>query len=94
MATALPKFLDHPVKESRGRVNISSESRPVYGQSIFIPSILVRDWRNVQWDFVVAVKVVLLTGLGSTWTGGQLSCSGTLECVWLLGLSGNDGTRS
>ena len=39
-ATGLPDFLDHPVKENRGRVSISSETRPVYVQSIYVPSIL------------------------------------------------------
>ena len=46
-------FLDHPVKESHGRVSISNETRPVYVQSIYVPSILVWDWRYVQWNFVV-----------------------------------------
>ena len=36
----------------------------------------------------------LLTGLGTPWTEGRLSHSDTLECVWLLRLSCNDGTRS
>ena len=31
---ALPDFLDHPVKESRRRLSIGSETRPVYVQSI------------------------------------------------------------
>ena len=35
-------ILDHPVKESRGRVGISSETRPVYVQSIYVPSIWSR----------------------------------------------------
>ena len=52
-ATGLPDFFYHPVKESRGRVSISSETRPVYVQSIYVPSILVWDWRHVQWNFVV-----------------------------------------
>ena len=46
-ATGLPDVLDHPVKESRGRVSISSETQPVYVQSIYVPSILVLDWRHV-----------------------------------------------
>ena len=52
-ATGLPDFLDHPVKESRGRVSISSETRLVYVPSIYVPSILVWDWRYIQWNFVV-----------------------------------------
>ena len=46
-ATGLPDFLDHPVKDSRERVSISSETRPVYVQSIYLPSILAWDWRHV-----------------------------------------------
>ena len=46
-AVALPDFLDHPVKESRRRVSISSETRPVYVQSIYVPSIWVWNWRHV-----------------------------------------------
>ena len=37
---------------------------------------------------------ILLIGLGLKGTGGRPSHSGTLECAWLLELSGNDGTRS
>ena len=37
---ALPDFLDHPVKESRGRVSISTDTQPVYVQSIYVPSML------------------------------------------------------
>ena len=33
---ALPDFLDHPVKESRQRVSIGSETCPVYVQSIYV----------------------------------------------------------
>ena len=33
---------------------------------------------------------ILLTGLGLTWSVGQPSHSDTLECVWLLRLSGHD----
>ena len=40
------------------------------------------------------MQTILLTGLGLTWTEGRSSHSDTLECVWLLRLSGNDGTRS
>ena len=97
-ATGLPDFLDHPVKESRGRVSISSETRPVYVQSIYVPSILVWVWRYVQLNFGVQMSadavIILLTGFGLTWTEGQPSHSDTLECVWLLRLSGSDGTRS
>ena len=50
----MPDFLDHPVKESRGRVSISTETRPV--QSIYVPSILVWDWRYIQWNFVVQMS--------------------------------------
>ena len=41
--SALPDFLDHPVKESRWRVSIGSETRPVYVQRIYVPSIWVWD---------------------------------------------------
>ena len=37
---------------------------------------------------------ILLTALGSTWTGGQPSHSDTLECVWLLMLCDSDDTMS
>ena len=40
-AMALPDFLDHPVKESRQRVSISNETRPVYVQNIYVPSLWV-----------------------------------------------------
>ena len=53
---SLGLILDHPVKESRGMVSISSEIRPVYVQSIYVPSILVWDWRYVKWNFVVQVS--------------------------------------
>ena len=43
-------ILDHPVKE---RVSIGSEARPVYVQSIYVPRILVWDWRYVHWNFEV-----------------------------------------
>ena len=55
-AIALPHFLDHPVKESRGRVGINSETRPVYVQSIYVPSMLVWDWRYIQRNFVVQMS--------------------------------------
>ena len=55
-AVALPDVLDHPMKESRGRVSISSETQPVYVQSIYVPSMLVWDWRHVQWQFVVQMS--------------------------------------
>ena len=44
------------VKESGGRVSISSETRPVNVQSIYVPSMLVWDWRYVQWNFVVQIS--------------------------------------
>ena len=47
-AMALPDFLDHPVKESHWRVSIGSETRPVYVQSIYVPSIWVWDRRYIQ----------------------------------------------
>ena len=46
-------ILDHPVEESCGKVSISSETRPMYVQNIQVPSILVQDWRYMQWNFVV-----------------------------------------
>ena len=55
-AMALPDVLDHPVKESHRRVSISSETHPVYVQSIYVPSIWVWDWRHVQWKFVVQMS--------------------------------------
>ena len=42
-------ILDHLVKESRGRVSIGSETRPGYVQSIYVPGMLIRDRRYVQW---------------------------------------------
>ena len=45
------------------------------------------------WTPAHAVTI-LLTGLGLTWIEGRSSHSDTLECAWLLRLSGNDGTRS
>ena len=55
-AMALPDFLDHPMEESRRRVRISSETHPVYVQIIYVPSILVWDWRHVEWKFVVQMS--------------------------------------
>ena len=42
-------ILDHPVKESCGRVSIGSETRQNYVQSIYVPGMLIRDRRYVQW---------------------------------------------
>ena len=55
-AMALPDFLDYPVKESRRRVSISSETRPVYVQSIYVPGLWVWDWRHVEREFVVQMN--------------------------------------
>ena len=49
-AMVLPDFLDHPVKESCRRVSIGSETRPVYVQSIYVPSLWV-------WDRICTVEV-------------------------------------
>ena len=35
---------------------VCSETQPVYVQSIYVPSILVWDWRYVQWNFVVQTR--------------------------------------
>ena len=64
---ALPDFLDHPVKETRRRVSISSETRLVYVQSIYVPGLWVWDGRHVQREFVVQYSVcqdseILLVG--------------------------------
>ena len=50
-------------------------------------------WDRSVWTPADAVTI-LLTGLGSTWTAGLPSHSDTLESVFLLRLSGNDGPRS
>ena len=55
-AIALPDFLDHLVKESCRRVSIGSETRPVYVQSIYVPSLWVWDRRYIQWKFVVQMS--------------------------------------
>ena len=53
---ALLDLLDHPVKESRKRVSISSETRPVYVQSIYDPGLWVWDWGHVEREFVVQMS--------------------------------------
>ena len=42
----------------------------------------------------VDAVTILLTALGSTWTEGRPSHSGTLECVWLLMYCNSDHTMS
>ena len=49
-------ILDHPVKESHWRVSISSESHPIYVQSIYVPGLWVWDKRHVKREFVVQVS--------------------------------------
>ena len=108
---ALPD-MDHPVKETHGRVSISRE---FMFRSSMSQAYLVWDWRYVQWNFVILsgkyiymrsepldrsvctpvdAVTILLIGVGSTWTEGRPSHSVTMECVWLLGLSDNDGRRA
>ena len=47
-AIGLPDF-GSPVKESRERVSIGSETRPDYVQSIYVRGMLIRDRGYVQW---------------------------------------------
>ena len=72
-------ILDHPVKESRGRVSIGSETRPDYVQSIYVPGMLIRNRRYVQWKICSSDEWQI--GPHEEWTTWQI-CFNTSRCIY------------